>query len=106
MAYQALQLGDVVANQKGAKLALLTNGGERFHYTTPSGLRAPFGGPSNFDKDREAPRMNLELRCTEEVAAFFKGLDEWAVEYICALRSGCSRRSFRCSRCATCTTPA
>ena len=85
MAYQALQLGEVTVNAKGAKLALLTNGGERFHYTTPSPLRAPFGGPSNFDKDKEAPRQNLELRCAEEeVAAFFKGLDEWAVEYISA----------------------
>ena len=84
MAYQALQLGEVTVNAKGAKLALLTNGGERFHYTTPSPLRAPLGGPSNFDKDKEAPRQNLELRCTKEVAAFFKGLDEWAVEHICA----------------------
>lgn len=85
MAYQALQLGEVTVNAKGAKLALLTSGGERFHYTTPSPLRAPFGGPSNFDKDKDAPRQNLELRCSDEaVAAFFKGLDEWAVEYICA----------------------
>ena len=94
MAYQALQLGEVTVNAKGAKLALLTNGGERFHYTTPSPLRAPFGGPSNFDKDKEAPRQNLELRCTEEVAAFFKGLDGWAVEYISAHSSAPELRGF------------
>jgi hypothetical protein len=83
MAYIGMAIGDVTVNAKGAKLALLTNGGERFHYTTPA-LRAPFG-PSNFDKDREAPRQNLDLRCcTEEMTQFFQGLDDWAVEYICA----------------------
>jgi hypothetical protein len=83
MAYQALQLGDVTVNAKGACLSLLANAGERFHYTTPP-LRAPYGGPSNFDKDKEAPRQNLEMRCTAKVAEFFQGLDNWAVEYTCA----------------------
>ena len=78
-----MQLGDVTVNAKGAKMALLTCGGERFHYTTPEPTRAPFG-PSNFDKDPSAPRQSLQLRATGETANFLRGLDEWAVEYICA----------------------
>jgi hypothetical protein len=55
MAYSALTLGDVTVNAKGAKMALLMNGGERFHYSAPETTKAPFG-PSCFDKDPSAPR--------------------------------------------------
>jgi len=83
MALQALQLGDVTTNAKGAKMALLTNGGERFCFTTPGPVRTPFG-PTNFDRDAAAARQTLDIRCDEAVSGFFQALDEWAVEYISA----------------------
>jgi hypothetical protein len=45
--------------------------------------KAPVG-PSNFDKDASAARQNLESRVTGEAASYFRGLDDWAVDYIAA----------------------
>ena len=83
MAFHTLALADVSVTAKGAKMALLTDGGERLYYTFPQATRAPFG-PSNFDKDPHATRLNLEIRVTEDAADWFQQLDEWAIEYICA----------------------
>ena len=81
--YSSLHLGDVHTNAKGAKMAPLSDAGEKCFYTFAEATKAPFG-PSNFDKDASAPRQNLEVRVTGDAASYFRGLDEWAVEYICA----------------------
>ena len=81
--YSSLHLGDVHTNAKGAKMAPLSAGGEKCLYTFPEPTKAPFG-PSNFDKDASAARQNLEIRVTGEAASYFRGLDEWAVDYIAA----------------------
>jgi hypothetical protein len=83
MAYASLSLGDVHTNAKGAKMAQLTDAGEKCFYTFPEATKAPFG-PNNFDKDASAPRQNLEIRVTGEAASYFRGLDAWAEDYICA----------------------
>jgi hypothetical protein len=79
MAYQALALADVSVTAKGAKMAILSDGGERCYYTFPSPTQAPFG-PSNFDKDPNATRQNLEVRVSGDTAAYFEGLDAWAID--------------------------
>ena len=83
MAYASLSLGDVHVNAKGAKMAPLTEGGEKCFYTFSEPTKAPFG-PSNFDKDASAPRQTLEVRVTGEAASYFRGLDAWAADYLCA----------------------
>ena len=84
MAYSSLSLANVSVTSKGAKMAMfLTDGSNRCHYTFSEPTRCPFG-PSNFDKDPNARRMNLEIRVSGEAADFFDGLDAWAIEYITA----------------------
>jgi hypothetical protein len=83
MAYSSLALANVSVTAKGAKMAMLTDGAERCYYTFQSPTRCPFG-PSNFDKDPSETRQNLDVRATGEAAAYFEGLDAWAVDYICA----------------------
>jgi hypothetical protein len=85
MAYSSLALANVSITAKGAKMALLTNGADssdRCNYTFSEPTRCPFG-PSNFDKDPKATRQNLDIRVSGD-AAFFDGLDAWAIDYICA----------------------
>jgi hypothetical protein len=83
MAYSQLALANVSVTAKGAKMAMLSNGADRCHFTFPGPSSAPFG-PSNFDKDPAATRQNLDIRVSGETAAWFEGLDAWAVDYICA----------------------
>jgi hypothetical protein len=83
MAYSQLALANVSVTAKGAKMAMLTDGAERCYYTFTEPTRCPFG-PSNFDKDPNATRQNLDIRVSGDAAAFFDGLDAWAVDYICA----------------------
>jgi hypothetical protein len=83
MAYAGLALANASVTSKGAKMAVLTDGPNRCHYTFKSPTRAPFG-PSNFDKDSSATRQNLEIRVSGEAAEFFDGLDDWALTYITA----------------------
>ena len=64
-------------------MAMLTNGAERCSYTFAEPTRCPFG-PSNFDKDPAASRQNLDIRVSGGAAEFFEGLDDWAVDYLCA----------------------
>ena len=83
MAYSQLALANVSVTAKGAKMAMLSDGAGRCHFTFPGPSSAPFG-PSNFDKDPNAARQNLDIRVSGETAAYFDGLDSWAVEYLCA----------------------
>jgi hypothetical protein len=83
MAYSSLALANVSVTAKGAKMAMLTDGVNRCHYTLQSPTRCPFG-PSTFDKDPNATRMNLDIRVSGDAADYFDGLDSWAVDYICA----------------------
>jgi hypothetical protein len=86
MAYSSLALANVSITAKGAKMALLTNGADssdRCNYTFSEPTRCPFG-PSNFDKDSNATRQNLDIRVSGDAAFFFEGLDAWAIDYICA----------------------
>ena len=86
MAYSSLSLANVSITAKGAKMALLTNGADssdRCNYTFSEPTRCPFG-PSNFDKDPKATRLNLDIRVSGDAAVFFEGLDAWAIDYICA----------------------
>ena len=83
MAYSQLALANVSVTAKGAKTAMLSNGADRCHFTFPAPSSAPFG-PSNFDKDPAATRQNLDIRVSGETAAWFEGLDAWAVDYLCA----------------------
>ena len=43
-------------------------------------VKAPFE-PGNFDKTWSA-RQTLQLRCGADLEDYFKGLDEWAIDYI------------------------
>jgi hypothetical protein len=83
MAYSSLALANVSVTAKGAKMAMLTDGADRCYHTFQSPTRCPFG-PSNFDKDSSATRRNLDFRVSGDAAAYFDGLDAWAVDYICA----------------------
>ena len=83
MAYSQLALANVSVTAKGAKMAMLSNGADRCHFTFPGPSSAPFG-PSNFDKDPAATRQNLDIRVSGETADYFDGLDAWAVDYLCA----------------------
>ena len=83
MAYASLALANVSITAKGAKMAMLPNGPDRCNYTFSEPTRCPFG-PSNFDKDPNATRQNLDIRVSGDAAAFFEGLDAWAIDYICA----------------------
>ena len=83
MAYSQLALANVSVTAKGAKMAMLSNGADRCHFTFPGPSSAPFG-PSNFDKDPAATRQNLDIRVSGETADWFEGLDAWAVDYLCA----------------------
>ena len=83
MAYSSLALANVTVSAKGAKMAVLSNGADRCNYTFAEPTRCPFG-PSNFDKDPNATRQNLDIRVSGDDAAFFDGLDAWAIDYICA----------------------
>jgi hypothetical protein len=83
MAYSSLALANVSVTAKGAKMAMLTDGPDRCHYTFKAPTRCPFG-PSNFDKDPNATRMNLDFRVAGDAAAYFDGLDAWAFDYLCA----------------------
>ena len=83
MAYSSLALANVSVTAKGAKMAMLTDGAGRCNYTFAEPTRCPFG-PSNFDKDPAATRQNLDIRVSGEAAEFFEGLDDWAVDYLCA----------------------
>jgi hypothetical protein len=86
MAYSSLALANVSITAKGAKMALLTNGADshdRCNYIFSEPTRCPFG-PSNFDKDPKATRLNLDIRVSGDAAFFFEGLDAWAIDYICA----------------------
>jgi hypothetical protein len=83
MAYSQLALANVSVTAKGAKMSVLTDGADRCHYTFLGPSSCPFG-PSNFDKDPNATRQNLDIRVSWETAAYFDGLDGWAVDYLCA----------------------
>ena len=82
MAYSSLALANVTVSAKGAKMAALSSGADRCNYTFAEPTRCPFG-PSNFDKDPNATRQNLDIRVSGDAAAFFDGLDAWAIDYIC-----------------------
>jgi hypothetical protein len=75
MAYSSLALANVSVTAKGAKMATLTDGADRCHFTFAEPTRCPFG-PSNFDKDPGATRQNLDIRVSGEAAAYFDGLDD------------------------------
>jgi hypothetical protein len=64
-------------------MAPLTDAGERCFFTFAAATKAPLG-PSNFDKDASAARQNLEVRVAGVAASYFRGLHDWAVDYICA----------------------
>jgi hypothetical protein len=81
MAHGTLHLGDVHTNAKDTKMVPLTDAGERCFYTFPEATRCCFG-PDKFDKDASAPRQNLQIRVSGEAAEYFRGLDDWAVDYI------------------------
>ena len=80
-AFNNWSLEDVHVNAKGAKTCQLSDGTPRVLYTSDAYCTVPFP-PSNFDKDPSATRLNLGLRTTTNLEAFFDGVDAWAVAYL------------------------
>ena len=77
----SLFINDVHVNAKGIKSAQLLDENRKPLFYHGDLARSPFG-PSNFDKDESAPRMNIELRMSPEHMQFFEQLDEFIVQYL------------------------
>lgn len=74
---------DVFVTPKGAKYARLTGSdGNPIKWVLPCKVVAPFG-PSCFDKDPDATRLNLDLRADNDaLIASIKKIEEWVVDYL------------------------
>jgi hypothetical protein len=83
MAYAKLHLGDFRINAKGAKMAPLTDAGGRCFHTFTEATKAP-SGSTNFDNHASVLCQNVDIRVPGEAASYFRGLDDWAVDYIAA----------------------
>ena len=77
-------LADVHVNAKGAKTCQLAVDGRPLHRSSDGFCTAPFGGPSNFDKDVLATRQNLELRIPAVLEAYLAEVDAWMLGYLLA----------------------
>jgi hypothetical protein len=77
-------LADVHVNAKGAKTCQLAVDGRPLHRSSDGFCTAPFGGPSNFDKDVLATRQNLELRIPAALEAYLAEVDAWMLDYLLA----------------------
>jgi hypothetical protein len=76
-------LADVHVNAKGAKTCQLTSEGQAVNHAAAAFCSTPFG-PSNFDKDPLATRLNLELRVAPTLEAWFTQVDEFMIGYLLA----------------------
>lgn len=78
-----MHLRDVVVSSRGSKSAqlILENGGAVTHLF-PEYTISPFGGPSSYDKDPTAARLNLDVHVNDETMHFFEQLDSWALSYL------------------------
>ena len=79
----AWHLDDVHTTTRGAKVYRATSEtGRSCTWIPKAQVRAPFG-PSTFDKDADATRLNLDI-CLEdpELLQEAEQLDKWAIEYL------------------------
>jgi hypothetical protein len=92
--FAAYSLAEQVTSARGAKTCQLTKAGKKVQTLCSS--PAPHGRPqerqaspvvvpfppSTYDKDANATRLTLELRCNAEMLTFFDAFDEWAKTYL------------------------
>jgi len=77
------QIGAIQKSSKGARSARISENGKPIVLQLTSvsePLSTPFG-ISSFGQE-ETTRKSLELRCTPELEAFLRRLDEWAKSYL------------------------
>ena len=76
-------LADVTTSSKGQKTCQLTNDHKPIAFHLGSRLRTRFGA-SNFDKNLETSRTNLDFDITndKQICAMLKQIDDWAIQYI------------------------
>jgi hypothetical protein len=81
--FQKLSLDEVFVNKRGGKTAsVLKDGKANATVLFPHELvRAPFG-PNTFDRNPEATRQNLEIRCSPSLENTFREIDLWAKKYL------------------------
>ena len=85
--FEQFALADQYATSKGSKICALSCAeGVPVEVVAQGTVKAPFE-PGNFaggafgDKTWSA-RQTLQLRCGADLEDYFKGLDEWAIDYI------------------------
>ena len=78
--FEQFALADQYATAKGSKICALSCNDAPVQVVATCMVKSPFE-PGNFDKTWSA-RQTLQLRCGADVEDYFKGLDEWAIDYI------------------------
>ena len=74
-----LQLKELTISARGVKSAQIATLDEApLYFTLETLTHSPFG-PSSFDKDPNASRMQLDIRLAGTEEEFFDSLDQWAV---------------------------
>jgi hypothetical protein len=80
--FSSLILAEQVTSARGAKTCQLTKAGKKVQLQpTLLPVTVPFA-PSTFDKDENATRLTLELRCNAPILAHFDAFDLWAKGYL------------------------
>ena len=75
-------MAEQATSARGAKTCALTKGGRKvLLQPTCLAVEVPFP-PSTFDKDENATRLNLQLRCNTDMLCYFDKFDEWAKAYL------------------------
>ena len=76
------QLEDVFVTTKGAKICRVTKDGAECLWKPEPAMAVPFG-PSSYDKEPNAQRLNLDLVVSDPIVREqVSALDVWAVGYI------------------------
>ena len=80
--FSTLALAEQLTSARGAKTCQLTKAGKKVQLQpTLLPVAVPFA-PSTFDKNEEATRLTLELRCNADILAHFDAFDIWAKGYL------------------------
>ena len=80
--FSTLALAEQLTSARGAKTCQLTKAGKKVQVQpTLIPVAVPFA-PSTFDKNEEATRLTLELRCNADILAHFDAFDIWAKGYL------------------------
>ena len=66
-----MHLRDVVVSSRGSKSAqLILENGDSVTHLFPEYTASPFGGPSSYDKDPTAARLNLDVHVSDDTMHF------------------------------------